>query len=552
MFNFIKKHKKISILIAIIAFIFVIYFFFIRSGVPDYNTMEVKRGSVVQNVSPTGTVTPAKEIALRFEVSGKINAIPKEEGEKVSTGESIVILKNGELRAELTSKQASLERAQTELNQALSGTRNEELEVYRSAVNQAGTQVKTKEKNLEDTIIKAENDLQKAYEDAPDILYGAYYNTGKAVNENLDDIFNDDNTDTPEISFNTGDGKARTDAENKRRIAGDYLTDLESLSNVSEEDREKIENNLSEVKNILIFMKDFLSDVSGAVNAGITSSSFTQSTLSTYKSNVSSAKSNINTALTNVNTQIQLIETTEINNKNLINSAESAIEEAEASLEKANRELELKEAGYTKDEISLKKSSIKQAEAEVLRAQEKLEKYIIHSPIEGVITKIEKEVGETISAGKKIASVISSGPFQIEANVSEAEIAKVEINDPVVITLDAFGPERKFEGKVVKIDPAETIISGVIYYQITAEFNAEDPKIKPGMTANLEIQTDKKDNALYLPYFVVQRDGGKRLVDILLPNGNKETREIKTGLEGEMKIEVTEGLNEGDLVILDE
>jgi len=60
------------------------------------------------------------------------------------------------------------------------------------------------------------------------------------------------------------------------------------------------------------------------------------------------------------------------------------------------------------------------------------------------------------------------------------------------MTLDALGPDEKFAGQIIKINPAETVVSGVIYYQITSIFDAEDERIKSGMTVNLDIETDKR------------------------------------------------------------
>ncbi|MBU1290024.1 efflux RND transporter periplasmic adaptor subunit, partial [Patescibacteria group bacterium] len=147
-------------------------------------------------------------------------------------------------------------------------------------------------------------------------------------------------------------------------------------------------------------------------------------------------------------------------------------------------------------------------------------------------------------------SMINSGRFQIEANISETEIAKVDLGDKVEMTLDALGPAEKFVGEIIKIDPAETIISGVIYYKITSVFDVEDGRIKSGMTVNLDIQTDKKENVLYLPYYVVKGINGDKFVN-LLKDGEVVELIIKTGLEGENRIEIVEGLEEGEEVVME-
>jgi len=146
---------------------------------------------------------------------------------------------------------------------------------------------------------------------------------------------------------------------------------------------------------------------------------------------------------------------------------------------------------------------------------------------------------------------ISSRPFAKfagEFNVSETEIAKVKLQDRAEMTLDALGPEEKFEGKIIEIDPAETVVSGVIYYQIKSVFDARDERIKPGMTVNLDIVTAQKENVLSLPYFVVKQSNGGKYVEVL-KNGQRERKTIQTGLEGETMVEITSGLDEGEKVI---
>jgi len=165
------------------------------------------------------------------------------------------------------------------------------------------------------------------------------------------------------------------------------------------------------------------------------------------------------------------------------------------------------------------------------------------------VTKQEAKVGEIIAANVIQISLLSTAKFEIEANVSENEIAKVNLGDKVEMTLDALGPTEKFNGRIIKIDPAETIVSGVIYYKITSVFDAEDERIKPGMTVNIDIQTDKKENVLYLPYYTVKEKNGEKYVQILENNKIKE-KIVKTGLEGDTMVEIIEGLAEGEKVVV--
>ena len=146
--------------------------------------------------------------------------------------------------------------------------------------------------------------------------------------------------------------------------------------------------------------------------------------------------------------------------------------------------------------------------------------------------------------------MINQGQFQIEANISETDIAKINIENSVSLTLDALGSKEKFNGKIVKIDPAETIVSGVIYYKITSVFENEDSRIKSGMTVNMDIETARRENVLILPYYLIKEKDNRKYV--LVKENNKITeKEIKTGLEGEVMVEIIAGLKEGDIAAVE-
>src|SRR5581483_10901237 len=93
----------------------------------------------------------------------------------------------------------------------------------------------------------------------------------------------------------------------------------------------------------------------------------------------------------------------------------------------------------------------------------------------------------------------SDTKFQIDANIAEADIAKVALGQKATVTLDAYGPDVVFNATVIKIDPAETIVDGVPTYKTTFQFDTPDDRIKSGMTANIDIQGDSHTDVLAVP-----------------------------------------------------
>ena len=141
------------------------------------------------------------------------------------------------------------------------------------------------------------------------------------------------------------------------------------------------------------------------------------------------------------------------------------------------------------------------------------------------------------------------------------------LKQPAQITLDALGQDRIFSAEVTAIDPAQTVISDVVYYKVTLQIegkyrqdktvdmvvSADDLKeIRPGMTANVTISTAYKEGALMIPERAIIERGGVKYVRVItdLKKGLFEEREVKTGLRGgDAQIEIIDGLHDGDQII---
>ena len=156
-------------------------------------------------------------------------------------------------------------------------------------------------------------------------------------------------------------------------------------------------------------------------------------------------------------------------------------------------------------------------------------------------------------------NIISDSSLEIESFVQEVDVAKISLTNPVKITFDALG-EENFTGKVIYIEPAETIVDGVANFKIKVGLEKIEPRLKSGLTANLTIATITKENVLILPQFaVIENDKGTFVkkyktslpLDAKVSAGDKnlEEIEIKTGIySGDGMVEITSGLTESDIV----
>ena len=115
---------------------------------------------------------------------------------------------------------------------------------------------------------------------------------------------------------------------------------------------------------------------------------------------------------------------------------------------------------------------------------------------------------------------------------------------------NAYGDGVEFFATVAAIDPAETIRDGVSTYRSILEFSNDDPRVRVGMTANITITTAEKENVIAIPRAVVMDDGNGQYVYVK-EGESIGTRQVTTGLVSSLgTIEITSGLEEGDVVIL--
>ena len=534
--------KKIIIIISVIVIILGGYFaykgIFGKKDSP-YSIVPVAKGEVIQNVSVTGTVIPAKQIDLQFENQGKIKSIETQIGDNVQTGDVLVRLDSSELSAQLRANQATLDIAQAKLDQILSGNRPEDIQVYKTAVSKAEIDVVNKEQAMSDAQADANNNLNEAYEDALDVIKTAYTVADQALLITFAGVRENYFNGSSQLDSNVKEKE--NIAKNDLSIAKTYLNiaEIDSTNNNIDAALDEMESAATSIRSALAYIRAAMDDPSVSNNVS-----------STDETNINTERTSIDTQIANLTSAKQTISSTKITDQNNINTAQSNLKTAESALEKAQNELTLREAGPRQADINLAQAEVSQAMANVSQVQAKISKTILRAPAIGTITSIEGEEGEIALVNSIIVSMISSGCFQIEANVSETEVAKVKLLDKVEMTLDALGPDENFIGQIIKIDPAETIVSGVIYYKVTSVFNAEDERIKPGMTVNLDIQTEKKENVLYLPYYLIKEKNGDKYV-LVMENNEVKEKIIEIGLEGENSIEIISGLEEGESIVVE-
>jgi len=212
--------------------------------------------------------------------------------------------------------------------------------------------------------------------------------------------------------------------------------------------------------------------------------------------------------------------------------------------------LEIKKHPYTEEDINTQKALVDQAKASADNYAALYNKTIIYAPFDSKVTKIVPEVGDIINANSTVISLIGGDTYQIETYVAESDIAKIKVNNTARITLDAYSNDVAFSAIVVQIDLSASNIDGVASYKTILKFNKEDQRIMPGMTANIDIMSSKKENIVYVPSRAIITKNGKKFVKLNINNKIQETN-ITTGIRGsDGRTEVLSGLKVGDKIIM--
>jgi len=198
--------------------------------------------------------------------------------------------------------------------------------------------------------------------------------------------------------------------------------------------------------------------------------------------------------------------------------------------------------------LASESSGVSLVEAQINKIDSEIRKNSIYAPFDGVVGNIEKKVGENASVGEHIVSVGSStGQLSVLLEVPELDVAKLQPDLPVEITLDAFGGE-KFDGKITTINSSETEISGVPVYKAYVEI-PNNPLIRNGMSAYGKITLSEKENVIAVPLAMLTLENGKYYAEVV--NGKKtEKREVTIGIKGtDNFIEILSGLVEGETIV---
>ncbi|PLX25211.1 hypothetical protein C0580_02900, partial [Candidatus Parcubacteria bacterium] len=501
-----------------------------------------------QTVEVTGSVESADDIDLNFTTAGTLGELNVGVGDEVKSGDRLAALSAGNISSQVANARAAVDLAQSDLNSLLAGASNEDLEVTEKEVANAQVSYQSaidKLSNLEQT---RDQDMANLREEALNLLTNKYFVAQYSLDVVYDAIMDSEADDWLYVS----NLSTLTNAKGNYNLAVNMYNESNNLINIAKETQTE-----ADILTALDYFEETLDQVSETLTntfdvmvVTTTNSEYTETVINAFKSSISTQSTAISTAISSIQDDSGTLRNKSISYKTQIINAQNDINSALSTLNLAQARLELKKAPPRDFEIAAQEARLRQAQANLSRSLSDLSDTIIRAPVDGIVTTINFDVGENTSMSKPIISMIGLSSMQIEVDVPESDITKLEVGDEVSISLDAFSSDEEFLGTVTFIDPAATLIDGVTYYSIKVSFNEKDERIKSGMTADLTIHTEKKDGVLVVPSRAVIYREGSKYVQVLDSAGQLSEKEVETGLRGDGgMMEIISGLSEGEEVV---
>ena len=184
--------------------------------------------------------------------------------------------------------------------------------------------------------------------------------------------------------------------------------------------------------------------------------------------------------------------------------AQSEADKARALVNTSTEALKAVQAqvGVAQAQVKSAQATVNQREATLAQARIDLERTRITSPVNGIVIKRAIENGQTVAASLQAPELFiiakNLQDMQVDASIDESDVGRLKVGQKASFTVDAF-PGQTFEGQIRQVRKAATNVANVVTYVAVVGFSNEGGKLLPGMTANVRVVTDVRDNVLKVP-----------------------------------------------------
>ena len=198
------------------------------------------------------------------------------------------------------------------------------------------------------------------------------------------------------------------------------------------------------------------------------------------------------------------------------------------------------------DQVKRVKAKLEQEQISLQQAEWRLEQATLVAPFSGVVTALLVESGEMAGNSQTVLTLSDLSSLDVEVNVDETDVARIAMRTPVSVTVDAF-PGAELSGEIIEISSSADVQSGVVLYPVTVRLDPTDLSIRPGMTVNIIVTIEKRENTLFVPFRAVETEGGQAYLTRVTASGSERVA-VTLGLITDTQIEILSGIEEGDVV----
>lgn len=226
-----------------------------------------------------------------------------------------------------------------------------------------------------------------------------------------------------------------------------------------------------------------------------------------------------------------------------------ALNAAAGRIVQAQRELDRVKAGPTQAQIDQANIAVQQAQLQVNQAAKILADMSLTAPSEGIVSAVNVQVGSVVSPSLPAIEITNVSPLHVVVQVDEVDIHKVREGSPAKVKVDAL-PGIELPAAIESIALVGTNDNGIINYDVQVRLDANDPRVRSGMTAEASVVVEQKNNVLSVPneYIRLDRQHDTAYVNLVDKNGHLQETEVTLGLQGDDSSEVVGGIQKGDVL----
>lgn len=208
------------------------------------------------------------------------------------------------------------------------------------------------------------------------------------------------------------------------------------------------------------------------------------------------------------------------------------------------------ETGLVAEKKQAAQEEYDSATAKLAKLDATISEYMLVSEYDGVITQIAVKEGDSLARGTELITLNNYDEVTMTVSVDDSDIKQIEVGNPVNITVDAF-EEEIFAGTVEEISEAQIDSNSNVTYQVEVSVTGAVDGLYEGMSGEVTFITKETKEVIYVSNRAIYRDGNTSYVLLQSEDGTTTRQEVSTGFSDGVNAEILEGLQEGDVVLIE-